>query len=998
MARRLAEVLNSPLRARLRSAEDADLGGSLVADLAAAGVTDVDDSGLARALYSSDASLYRVLPRAVVRPRHTDELAATLEVCRALGVPVTARGAGTSIAGNAVGPGVVIDTSRHLNRVLRIDAEASLAVIEPGVVQSSLQAAAAPHRLRFGPDPSTHNRCTIGGMIGNNACGSRALAYGRTSDNVLALDVLTGGGTRLQLGTGAGAGAPGAGGGDGGGDAGSGRLLASLEGLVAAHLGTVRTEFGRFGRQVSGYAMEHLLPERGFDVARALVGSEGTLALVAGATVRLVRDPPLRALVVLGYASMAAAADAAPAVLVHRPTACEGLDTRIVQRLKDVPAATVPELPRGQGWLIVELTGDDVGELRARARSLVADAAAVDALVVTDVAHAAAIWRIREDGAGLAARTSKGRPAHAGWEDAAVPPGALGSYLRAFDALLDDHGLSGVPYGHFGDGCVHVRIDFPFGTQSPDGGRPLFRSFLRAAAELVATFGGSMSGEHGDGRARSELLPLMYSPEALELFARVKAIFDPDDILNPGVIVRPAAVDAGIRVAEVAPRRHDLGLAYRHDGGDFAAAAHRCTGVGKCRADLTRTTGVMCPSYLATRDEKDSTRGRARVLQEMLAPGGSVEGWRAPEVHAALDLCLSCKGCSSDCPTGVDMASYKAEVLHQTYRRRLRPRSHYTLGWLPRWSDLAARVPSFTNALLSSRVGGAAARAGAGVDRRRALPRFATRTFHQVWRARPPMPVMDLVEGAPRVALWVDSFTDHFAPEVGVAAVRVLEAAGYRVEVVGDGRFGGTAGDSSCCGLTWITTGQLTRAKAILGRTVTLLASYVDAGIPVVGLEPSCTAVLRGDAVELLDDPAAVRVAAGVRTLAEHLARTPGWAPPSLAGVEVVAQPHCHHHSVLGWSADAVLLERAGAAVTRLGGCCGLAGNWGVEKGHHEVSVAIAEHQLLPAVRAASEDAVVLADGFSCRTQLDQLSHRHGVHLAQLLDPGPAGRRAVAQG
>ncbi len=932
----------------------------------------MDDSGLARALYSSDASLYRVLPLAVVRPRHTEEIVATLQVCRDLGVPVTARGAGTSIAGNAVGPGVVIDTSRHLSRVHRIDAEAALAVVDPGVVQSSLQAAARPYRLRFGPDPSTHNRCTVGGMIGNNACGSRALAYGRTSDNVLALDVVTGDGTRLRLGR---AGTP------GGADAsGSGGVLAPLQRLVAANLATIRTEFGRFGRQVSGYSLENLLPERGFDVARALVGSEGTLALVLGATVRLVPDAPVRALVVLGYPSMAEAADATPAVLEHQPTACEGLDVRIIQRLKDIPAATVPDLPRGQGWLIVELTGDDAGELASRGRRLVEGTGALDAMVVTDLAHAAAIWRIREDGAGLAGRTSKGRPAHAGWEDAAVPPARLGAYLRRFDALLDDYGLGGVPYGHFGDGCVHVRIDFPFGRQSREGGRPVFRSFLRAAAELVAGFGGSMSGEHGDGRARSELLPVMYSPAALELFGRVKTLFDPDDILNPGVIVRPAALDAGIRVAEVAATRHGLALAYRHDGGDFAAAAHRCTGVGKCRADLTPAAGVMCPSYLATREEKDSTRGRARVLQEMLAPGGPVQGWRAPEVHAALDLCLSCKGCASDCPTGVDMAGYKAEVLHQSYRHRVRPRSHYTLGWLPRWSDLAAQAPVLTNGFLSSRLGGGLARWGAGVDRRRPLPRFAPRTFQQVWRSRPPGRAARPPGSCGPVALWVDSFTDHFAPEVGVAAVRVLEAAGYRVEVVSG---------SACCGLTWITTGQLTRARAILAGTVTTLVSYVDAGVPVVGLEPSCTAVLRGEALELLDNAAVARVAAGVSTLAELLAATPGWEPPPLAGLEVVAQPHCHHHSVLGWSADAALLKRAGAALTRLGGCCGLAGNWGVEKGHHEVSVSIAGHQLLPAVRAAGQGAVVLADGFSCRTQLDHLSDRRGVHLAQLLDARP---------
>jgi FAD/FMN-containing dehydrogenase/Fe-S oxidoreductase len=927
----------------------------LVDSLRRAGLTDVDDSGLARALYSSDASLYRVLPRAVVRPRHVDEIVATLEVCRSLGVPLTARGGGTSIAGNAIGPGVVLDTSRYLTRIGDIDAGARTAVVEPGVVQASLQAAARPHGLRFGPDPSTHNRATIGGMIGNNACGSRALGYGRTSDNVVGLDVVTGTGARLHL----------------TGETTPAGVLDDLRSLVAGELATIRTELGRFGRQVSGYSLEHLLPERGFDVARALVGSEGTLALVLGATVRLVADAPHRGLVVLGYPSMADAADATPGLLPHSPTAVEGLDSRIVQRLRDVPAAVVPDLPRGDAWLVVELTGDTVAEVRSKAQRVLADAGALDSLVVTDVAHAAAIWRIREDGAGLAARTSDGRPAHAGWEDAAVPVEQLGAYLREFEALLVQHDLQGVPYGHFGDGCVHVRIDFPLG-KGPDRGRAGYRAFVEDAARLVARYGGSLSGEHGDGRARSELLPLMYSPAVLGLFERVKGLLDPDDVLNPGVLVRPARVDDDIRMADAPRRREGLALAYRHDGGDFSAAVHRCTGVGKCRADLQSAGGVMCPSWPATREEKDTTRGRARVLQEMLAPGGPVRDWRSPEVHEALDLCLSCKGCSRDCPTGVDMASYKAEVLHQSYRRRLRPLAHYTLGRLPFWADLASRAPRLVNGVLTSRLGGRLAKWGAGMDQRREVPPFARRTFRQQWAAR-PAPAGD---GGRPVALWVDSFTDHFAPDVASAAVRVLEAAGYRVQV---------PDDDTCCGLTWITTGQLDRARSILGRTVATLAPLVDAGIPVVGVEPSCTAVLRSDAQELVGGPEADRVAAGTRTLAELLTATPGWEPPSLAGVEVVAQPHCHHAAVLGWSADAQLLAGAGAQVTTLGGCCGLAGNWGVERGHHDVSVVIAEQQLLPAVRGLGTDAVVLADGFSCRTQLDQLADRRGRHLAELL-------------
>ena len=930
---------------------------SLIQALRRAGVGDVDASGLARALYSSDASLYRVLPRLVVRPRHVDEIVATLAVCREHDVPLTMRGAGTSIAGNAVGSGVVVDTSAHLDRVRGIDVEAGTAQVEPGVVQAALQRAARPYGLLFGPDPSTHNRCTVGGMIGNNACGSRALGYGRTSDNVVALDVLTGGGERLHLSD----------------QAPTGGVLKDLQTLIGGELALLRTEFGRFGRQVSGYSLEHLLPERGFDVARALVGTEGTLALVLGATVRLVREPALRRLVVLGYPSMADSADAAPSVVRHGPTAVEGLDARIVQRLRDVPHAVLPELPRGEGWLMVELTGSSSAELESKARGVVADAQALDTHVVTDPDETAALWRIREDGAGLAARTPDGLPAHAGWEDAAVPPERLGAYLRGFEALLVEYGLVGVPYGHFGDGCVHVRIDFPFrqGQDGPDRGRSVYRRFVADAARLVAGFGGSLSGEHGDGRARSELLPLMYSPAAISLFGRVKGLFDPGDLLNPGVIVHPARVDRAIRVAQAPSLTTGLGFALRRDAGDFSAAVHRCTGVGKCRADLQATGGVMCPSWPATRDEKDTTRGRARVLQEMLAEGGPVRGWRSPEVHAALDLCLSCKGCSRDCPTGIDMATYKSEVLHRSYRRRPRPRSHYALGQLPRWADLAARAPRLANAATRSRLGGRLARWAAGVDQRRDLPTFAPHTFRQLWAARG-----EAQTGGSPVALWIDSFTDHFVPEVAVAAVAVLEHAGYEVRVP-DG--------DTCCGLTWITTGQLEGAHRIVGRTVAALAPLAEAGVPIVGLEPSCTAVLRHDAHELLDDPRADAVARATTTLAELLTATPGWRPPDLAGLTVVAQPHCHHASVLGWSADERLLRKAGATVSRLGGCCGLAGNWGVERGHYEVSVRIAEQCLLPAVRDLPDDGVVLADGFSCRTQLDHLADRPGMHLAQLL-------------
>jgi FAD/FMN-containing dehydrogenase/Fe-S oxidoreductase len=919
---------------------------SFAGRLSAAGVGDVRADATTRAMYSSDASLYRVPPAVVVAPRNGEEVAAVLAVCLAEGVPLTARGAGTSIAGNAVGTGVVLDFSRHMNRVLRVDAEACTATVQPGVVQEVLQRAAAPHGLRFGPDPSSSSRCTLGGMIGNNACGTRALGYGRTSDNVVGMRGLAGTGTALD----------------------DRAIRVALQGITRSGLATIRTEFGRFGRQVSGYALENLLPEEGFDIARLLVGSEGTLAIATEATVRLVAEPPHRALVVLGYPDIAAAGDATPLVLSHRPVACEGIDSRIVEvvRHRRGPQA-VPPLPRGAAWLFVEITGEEGPETFARAGRLATDAAALDASVVTDPAAAVALWRIRADGAGLSGRSPAGLPAYAGWEDAAVPPAALGDYLRDFDALMAEYRLTGLPYGHFGDGCLHIRIDFPL--RQP-GGANVFREFLIAASGLVAGYGGSLSGEHGDGRARAELLPTMYSPGAIALMAAVKNVFDPHSVLNPGILVEPRPFDADLREPSAPPLRGGLALAYRQDGGDFTQAVHRCTGVGKCRAD-NAPGAVMCPSYQATREEKDSTRGRARVLQEMVNGTLVSGGWRSPEVHEALDLCLSCKGCRSDCPTGTDMAAYKSEVLYQSYRGRLRPPSHYSLGWLPYWARLASRMPRVVNGGAGLRGIGPAALAMAGVDPRRKVPPFSRQTF-RAWFAETARQRGGT--GEP-VVIFVDSFTNFFTPEVGKAVVRVLQAAGYAPRLTDR---------QECCGLTWISTGQLDTARKILGRTVAILSELTAPGIPVVGVEPSCTAVLRSDAAELLRSAQASAVSENTHTLAELLTQR-GWRPPELNTRAVVAQPHCHHHAVMGWSTDERLLTSAGAVVERLGGCCGLAGNFGVEKGHYEVSMAVADQQLRPAVAAAPADTAILADGFSCRTQLADLTERRGQHLAEFL-------------
>ena len=947
----------------------ADQRAELVAALRAAVDGAVHDDTLHRGLYSTDASNYRVVPEVVVVPRDVDDARAALDTARRLGAPVTTRGGGTSIAGNSIGPGVVIDFSRHVNRILELDPEARTARVEPGVVMSDLQRAAKPHGLRFGPDPSTQNRATFGGMIGNNACGPHAVAYGRTADNVASLDVVDGTGRSFTAGRGSLDAVPG------------------LDRLVSANLATIRTELGRFKRQVSGYSLEHLLPENGTDLAKMLVGTEGTLVTVLGATVDLVPVPSAPVLVALGYPDMAAAADAVPALLAHAPLAVEGIDARLVDvvRRHHGPQA-VPELPPGGGWLLVEVGGQDDADALDRARALAADAGTDAVAVVPAGPQADALWRIRADGAGLGGRTPSGAQGWPGWEDAAVPPERLGAYLRDFEALMADHGVDGLLYGHFGDGCMHVRIDLPL--QSPEGIAPS-RDFLVASAQLVTSYGGSLSGEHGDGRARGELLPLMYSGEMIDLFGQVKTLFDPSEQLNPGVLVRPAPLDADLRRPYARPLLPVAGgFTFHEDGGDLTTAVHRCTGVGKCRADTSAAGGFMCPSYRATKDEKDVTRGRARILQE-LANGSLVTDVRSPAVHASLDLCLSCKACSSDCPAGVDMARYKSEVLHRSYRRRLRPVNHYALGWLPRWARLVTQVPALTrivNAVLGVRpVARLVMRAG-GMDPRRQMVGFATERFSRWARRNAEVATAPPAGARPRprqVLLWADSFSESLDGAGARAMVRVLREAGYEVLV---------PDEQACCGLTWISTGQLDGARRQLERTMGVLGPFAVNGVPIVGVEPSCTAVLRDDLLDLFpDDPRARSIAEGTYTLAELLTAPaplgPGedWQPPSLEGIEVVAQPHCHHHSVMGWEADAAVLARAGATVTRLAGCCGLAGNFGMEKGHYEVSVQVAENALLPALREAGPQAVYLADGYSCRTQAEQLAGRHGIHLAQLL-------------
>ncbi len=915
-----------------------------------------------RALYTMDASNYRRVPLAVVVAEDVDDVVAAVGVAREFGVPIVPRGGGTSLAGNATGGGLVLDLSK-LNTIHAIDPERRTARVEPGVILDDLRAAAAAHGLTFGPDPSTHRRCTLGGMIGNNSCGSHSVAWGTTLDNVVELDVLLYDGTRLTVGSTTPAeldrlaALPGR----------VGEIHTALRGLTGGNLAPLRTELGRFGRQVSGYPLHQLLPEHGHDLAKALVGTEGTCVTVLGATVRLVPVPRTRALLVLGFPDDVAAADAVPTILPHGPLTVESMDERILALRDSRSADRRPTLPDGGAWLFVEVGGDDVPSAIAAATAL-AGRLSVPHAMYTEPAEQRALWRLREEGSGISTRMANGSEAWPGWEDTAVPPARLGAYLREFRALLERHGLRGLTYGHFGEGCIHIRIDWDLTHRE---GVAAYRRFVEEGADLVARHGGTLSGEHGDGQVRAELLPRMYSPAMITLFSRFKAIWDPEGRMNPGMVVSPYRVDENLRFAALRPLPVVTEFRYPHDGGDFAQAMRRCVGVGKCR-DHGGDAAVMCPSFRVTGEERHSTRGRARLLYEMLAGEVITDGWRSTEVRDALDLCLSCKGCASDCPVNVDMATYKAEFLHHHYARRLRPAAHYSMGWLPLWLRLASRTPGAANAMMSARGSSALLKRLGGIAPQRSLPRVAPVSLTRAFRPG--------TGTGRRVVLWPDTFTNFFSPRIGVAAVRVLRAAGFD-PVLPRG--------AVCCGMTWVSTGQLSTARRVMRRTLRVLEPELAAGTPVVGLEPSCLSALRGDVPDLLGDSRATTLAERTHTLADFLAQhAPEWTPPAVPRT-AITQVHCHQHATLGFDADEALLAQAGVAARRLpAGCCGLAGNFGFERSHYEVSQALAEQTLLPAIREASPETLVLADGFSCRTQIEQNTDRHPVHLAEILAAG----------
>lgn len=957
-----------------------DHGADITGLLAASGV-EIDTTSRRLAEYSYDASNYRIAPLAVAFPRNPGEVSAVVTVCHQAGVPIIARGGGTSMAGNAIGRGVVLDLSRHMNRILSVDAATRTVVVEPGVVLADLADTVenrTANRLTFAPDPSSRNRATVGGSIGNDACGNHSVRYGRTGDHVMSLDLVMADGTRLTATrTGVQATDPD----DTAAAERASRLSADLRALAAVYMPQFRLELGRIPRQVSGFHLGNLLPENGFDVARALVGSEGTCAIVVGATMRLVDVPSSALLLIVAYDDIVDAARDVTTILQYSPAAIEGIDEQIVATMRARRGNdSVSELPAGHAWLYIDLDGDDEATVAQHARNLMADllrnGRALECREVRDPAERKKLWRVREDGAGLSSRLELADGTSVtswpGWEDSAVAPEDLADYLADFRLLLQEYRLIGVMYGHFGAGCMHIRITF---DQRTPTGRETMSAFLTAAARLVVEHGGTLSGEHGDGRARSQLLPEMYSPTMMEAFARFKYLFDPTDVLNPGMIVNPEPVTEHLALAGIPPLPWQTTFALHEATGPgssaFGEAVQRCIGVGRCRS---HSGGVMCPSFRATGDERDSTRGRARVLQDMVRGARTVdEGWASEDVREVLDLCLSCKACSSDCPTGVDMATYKAEFLDHYYRGRIRPMAHYSLGWLPRWLTLTSRAAPLVNGVLASPLRSMGLRLG-GLTTQRQLPSFASRR-----RLRTELGPTET--GTGDVVLLVDSFTKGFRPEVAGAARRVVEDAGHRAEVRTD----------ICCGLTWISTGQLRQARKRMAHAATALDDGTDR--PIVVTEPSCAAALRKDLPELVDSEAAHRVSRRIRSFAEQVSAQAGrgWTPKAALPDDVTVQTHCHEYAVFGAATQRRALEAIGIGdVREATGCCGVAGNFGFERQHFDVSMAVAEQALAPALRA-NPGAVVLTDGFSCHMQARQLTNTSApsasLHLAQILDP-----------
>ncbi len=930
-----------------------------------------------RAMYANDFSIYRAVPIGVVIPRGPEDVIAAVAICREHQAPVLPRGCGTAPSGQTTNVAVVFDYSKYYNQILELDPESKRARVQPGVICDQLRNAAEEYNLTYGPDPATHEYCTFGGMLGNNSCGTHSLMAGKTSDNVIELDVVLYDGTRMRVGATS--------------DQELERIIArgdrqgeiyrQLKALRDEVADRVRGEFPDIPRRVSGYNLDELLPEAGFNVARALVGSEGTCVNVLEATVRLVPSPQHRRTLILGYSDVFQAADHVPALLQTNPIGLEGYDDQLIKNMiaKHRLAAERAVLPQGRAWLYAEYGHDDPDEATAIAeRALKAvenSGPQLETRLIIDKVEQVSAWKVRESAVGDS-RAPGYMDAEGNWEDAAVHPDKLGAYLRDFQQVLDDHGYRCVYYGHFGQGCVHTRMDFDLKTAQ---GVKTFRSFMEKCADLVVSYGGSLAGEYGEGHGRAELLPKMFGPELMAAFGRFKRIWDPDQKMNPNRLIGDVKLDEGLRLGpDYRPPALKTHFAFPDDEGSFATAIERCFGMAKCR-NLGSLT--MCPSFQVTREERHSTRGRARLLFEMLKGDPVSDGWRDEAVKESLDLCLSCKGCTGDCPVQVDIPTYKAEFLAHYYARRRRPLNHYVLGLMPWWGPVAARAPGLVNALTHAPFIANQGKRMLGIAEQRDLPRFAKPTFHNRVANR-ERPGGIRANGKP-VILWADTFTNLFEPDIGVAALEVLEAAGFAPQLSPPGL---------CCGRPLYDFGMLGTAKRTLRKTLDALSAPIQEGWPVVALEPSCASVFRDELRKLMPhDEHARRLAAQTVTLDELLERdAPDWVPPQPTRGAALIHNHCHRGALMGPGASQPLLARAGLDAALTGaGCCGMAGSFGYEAGErYEVSMAIGERALLPAVRAADPDTVLVADGFSCRSQIAVGTGRRALHTAEVLARG----------
>jgi FAD/FMN-containing dehydrogenase/Fe-S oxidoreductase len=927
-----------------------------------------------RALYATDASNYRQVPIGLVIPRDAQDVIATTAACREFGAAILTRGGGTSVAGQTCNVAVVIDFSKYMRSVIELDPITRLARVEPGIVLDALRNEAEKYELTFAPDPATHSRCTLGGMIGNNSCGVHALMGGKTVDNIESLDILLYDGTRMRVGrtTEDELTAIIAGGGR------RGEIYAGLKRLRDAYADLVRQRFPDIPRRVSGYNLDQLLPENGFNVARALVGSEGTCVTVLEAECELKPSPQHRRLVALAFSDAFIAADHVPAVLAFDPIGLEGFDGLLVDFMlrKNLLVDDVKLLPAGGGFLLCEFGADSPEAADSMARALMAAVKTfnvVPSSALYSPEEAARVWHVRESGLGACVFVPGEQNGCEGWEDSAVPPHLLGAYLRELFTLIDAFGYRTPMYGHFGQGCVHLRITFDFKTTE---GVAKYRNFIEQAADIVLKYGGSFSGEHGDGQARAALLPKMFGPELMQAFVEFKALWDPTNRMNPGKLIDAIAVYDPIENLRIGagyePAEHKTWFQYPGDQGSFSDATTRCVGVGACRQ---HDHGTMCPSYMATREEKHSTRGRAHLLWELMQGNVLKGGWRNEEVHDALDLCLSCKACKTECPVNVDMSTWKAEFLAHHYAGRIHPLNHYAFGFMDRWAKLASVAPNIANLALRTPGLSTLVKSALGVAQQRQLPSLAPANFRETFN-RTPRPASGTCD---RVLLWPDTWNNYFHPQALTAAAKLLQAAGTTVEI---------PKRHICCGRPLYDFGFLDQARRYLLRILEEFEPQINAGIPVVMLEPSCASVFRDELVNFFpNDRRAIRLSKQTMMLSEILAqRSDNWQPPQMSGRRIIVHGHCHQKTQMTMKDEMALMRATGAEVELLdSGCCGMAGPFGFEKDKFDVSQLLGERVLLPAVRAAGDADILVSNGFSCREQIAQNSPRRAIHLAELL-------------